>query len=115
MIDLALLYPELVKFDGLPFALQSKLSGSVSDLNIQSGMSFSKWNEMREEFEQQGLYHSPCTVATQAGKWANVDIAIEQKLYVLTLGDKDDKSKIFIEVDSLDNAITFLSGWLSTP
>jgi len=113
MIDIKLLYPELVNFDGLPFTLQSKLAKSISDLKIQSGISFSKLDEMKEVFEQQGIYHSPARVATQNGKWANVELAIEQKLYILTLGDGDENTKVFIEVDSLDKAIVFLSGWLS--
>jgi len=113
MIDLESLYPELVGFDGLPFVLQSKLSELVPDSKIQSGISFSKWREMKDVFERQGLYHSPTTVATQIGAWANVDIAIEQKLYILTLGNKNGKASAFIEVDSLDKAITFLSVWLS--
>ena len=113
MIDLKSLYPELVEFDGLPFALQSKLSGSFSNLQVTSGLSFSKWNEMKDVLERQGLYHIPSRILAQSGKGAEVDLAIEQKLYILTLADKSEKAKYFIEVDTLDKAITFLSRWFS--
>ena len=113
MIDLKLLYPELIDFDGLPFALQSKLTGSIPDLQIQSGISFSKWKEMKDAFEQHGMYPSSSRLTIHSGKWANVDIAIEQKLYILTLGDKTEEARAFIEVDTLDKVITFLSRWFS--
>lgn len=112
MVDLTLLYPELIALDGLPVTLQNKLA--ISDLEIQSGISFSKWNEMKDVFERQGLYFYPCTIATQRGRHASVDLAIEQKLYILNLGGKGEKFGAFIEVDNLEQVISFLSVWLDS-
>lgn len=114
MQDLKSLYPELEKYDGLPFALQSELSKVIPDLKIQSGISFSKLKKFAEEFERHGIYHSSSVVIVENGKSANVDVAIEQKLYILTLSSRDDKPGAFLEMDTFDQVVSFLSVWLGT-
>jgi len=114
MNDLVSLYPELEKFNGLPFALQIKLSNSVPDVKVPSGMSFSDLKKFEEEFERAGVYHSSSSVEAKNGRWADVDIAVEQKLYILTLGSRDEEPGAFLEVDTFEKAIRVLTVWLGS-
>ena len=111
MKDLISIYPELEQFDGLPRALKSGLSKSFPDLQYWSGISFSKLKEFEEHFDRNGIYHSAINLVSNSGWWANVDIAVEQKLYILTLGSKEDDPHIFLEISSLEQVIDLLSSW----
>jgi hypothetical protein len=114
MIDLKSLYPELVKYDGLPFALQNRLSGSILGLQIQSGISFSRLDEIKDALEQHGLFHIPSRVVASNGRQASVDLAVEKKLYILTFGTQDNTINFYLEIDAFESVTNFLSAWLES-
>lgn len=113
MKDLAALYPELQKFDGLPQALQSGLSNIFPDLQYRHGISFSKLKQFSEHFDRVRIYHSSTELVSKSDIWADVDIAVEQKLYILTLGVKKEQPQIYVETSALEQVVPLLSAWFS--
>jgi hypothetical protein len=108
MPELTLLYPELQKFGGLPKALQSELFTVAPNLRVE-GLDFS---ELKKFEENHGILHMPSKVLSDYSRWVDVDIAVEQKLFVLNVGEEQTGPLAFLEVDTLPKAVTLIHAWL---
>jgi hypothetical protein len=111
MYDIELLYPDLQKTDGLPHALQSALALSDSTLKIQ-GKNFSELRKVMEFREDDVFYHLPTKVISTRSRWVDVDVALERRLFILMMGEKEDIEQAFLETDSLPNALAVVQAWL---
>ena len=110
MFQFELLYPELQKFDGLPQALQSEFSLPLSTFEIK-GTNFSEFQRF-PEFEDNNIYHLPTKVISKEGRWVDVDVALERRLFILTLGENKDIASAFLETTSLQNSFSAIHAWL---
>jgi hypothetical protein len=108
MNELTLLYPELQKFGGLPKALQSELFKADPNLWVE-GLDFS---ELKKFKENHGVLHMPSKISSEYGRWVDVDIAVEQKLFVLNVGEEATGLLAFLEVDTLPRVVTLIRAWL---
>ena len=111
MHDILLLYPELQKFDGLPQAIQSEFSLSLPALEIR-GKSFSELIRFMELREDNIFYHLPTKIISKNTRWVDIDIALERRLFILTMGENEDIAQAFLETTSLQNSYAIIHAWL---
>ena len=111
MQNLSLLYPELQEIDGLPQAIQREFSHSLLTFEIK-GKSFSELMRFMELREDGVFYHLPTKIISKNGRWVDIDIALERRLFILTMGENGDIAQAFLETISLQDSYSIIHDWL---